>query len=108
MIPIPYHDDLRLNVTVRLGNLTDGLNSMMGACISYIRGAGKPLDELNIDYRLIASGIRRDQWPAYIFRVLTPGGWAQCGGMRAFPNSDNNSVPDNSPLLQVLISIYQC
>lgn len=55
-------------------------------------------------FRIIMSGLTMDQWPLYlkeVYRILKPGtGWAQLAEIRGWPICDDNSVPDDAPIVK--------
>ncbi|GAB7362935.1 hypothetical protein MBLNU230_g3233t2 [Neophaeotheca triangularis] len=54
-----------------------------------------------INSRLLAEGINRDRWSPYVGelkKLLEPGGWLQMLELRMLFQSNNNSIPDDSPL----------
>lgn len=77
---------------------------MMEEMISF--NPGRAICYFN-DGRYLHAGVTRAQWPAYlsdILRILKPNdGWAQMMEL-AFPYvlSENNSLPDDAPVLKVL------
>ena len=56
--------------------------------------------------RFIQGGVKRSEWQPYIneaYRILKPGGWAQMGEIAsATPMTDDDSLPYDSPMAEVL------